>query len=1016
MENEKDKKNKPQRKTGKRILTVVLAVLVVLILLVFIFVPAYVSSEQGRKTILAKINSSVSGKTNFSGLSMSWFKGVKVTGISYKDNAGSTSVEVKQIATKPMYCSILMGSLSLGKTVVDEPRIEVNLDGSKQSRISQGTGEGKGTSAGLPVNKVDLVVNNGNVKVTSKKSGTVELSQINSEVNFRGAGEKTNFDVNMDVASAGKESSIHAQGQVKSDGWKLKDTSGDVTVEVNDLDIASLGPIFELAGVEAGAKGIISANMQGKIKDGQVENLDGTIKGKNLDMAIPGTKGDRLKTSMLNVDMKLQTQKDKININKLDVKSDWLDVQASGVVPVTVKSFADFMQPDSPYSLKGDFRCDLAAAFTQMPGILKLKQGTTVTSGKVSGNIETITEAGQRKISGQANLEDLKGMVDGKPIALSQPVTADVKISSDKAGVKYDKLDLSASFAKINCSGTNEMMNYNARINLERLQAELGEFISVGRYKFAGDMTADGKISGSKDKIVLEGTSNFKNLVITPKSGPGALEPDATLNYSVVVEPPKNTLSIKSLDVTASFGNVGTKNAVVPLDSKKAAIAMNLPVSVKDLNLAKIQPFAIMFASFPARMQMEGTADSQVVITAEKGIYRVVTDSTKITNFRLVSPGQQPFEQAQILLALDAEFNPVDKTISNVRKLQMISPQITINTNFQQSTQGGTTKLNGQADLEYDWAAVSSMVSAFMPQGLKLTGKRKDTINFSSQYPANEPNGLLANLNTKGKLGFDSAQYMGMNFGPTEVDIQVEKGLMTIAPFTAKVNSGQVNFSGSADFNKKPTLLQTPGQMQLVKDVRINDIMSEAVLKNVNPLFANALNVEGLASFDCEKLAIPLAGATKNDLEVIGTVSINNITMQSSNLLGILIQALNMLGVNTGGQLITIHPTKFFLQKGFLRYDDMQNGMQVDIGSMPLNFKGKIGLDKTLNMTITFPVTSAGKILKVGDQQTTTSGVVLPLKGTTDKPEVDLGKLGQNLIQQQIQEQLPKLLEKVLKK
>ena len=165
MENEKDKKNKPKRKTGKRILTVVLAVLVVLILLVFIFVPAYVSSEQGRKTILAKINSSVSGKTNFSGLSMSWFRGVKVTGVSYKDNAGNTSVEVKQIATKPMYCSILMGSLSLGKTVVDEPRIEVNLDGSKESRISQAAGGGgRGTSAGLPVKKVDLVVNNGNVR------------------------------------------------------------------------------------------------------------------------------------------------------------------------------------------------------------------------------------------------------------------------------------------------------------------------------------------------------------------------------------------------------------------------------------------------------------------------------------------------------------------------------------------------------------------------------------------------------------------------------------------------------------------------------------------------------------------------------------------------------------------------------------------------------------------------------------------------------------------------------------
>jgi hypothetical protein len=1011
MENEKDRKNKPQRKTRKRILAVVLILLAVLILLVFIFVPAYVSSEQGRKTILAKINSSVSGKADFSGLSMSWLGGVKVTGISYKDNAGKTSVEVKQIATKPMYCSILMGSLSLGKTVVDEPRIEVNLDGSKESRKGQATGGGKGTSAGLPVNKVDLVVNNGNVKVTSKKSGTVELSQINSKVDFRGTGEKTNFDVNMDVAGQGKESSIHAQGQVKSDGWKLKDTSGTVTVEVNDLDIASLGPVFELAGVEAGAKGIISANMQGEIKDGQVENLVGTMKGKDLDMAIPGTKGDRLKTSMLDVDMKLQTQKDKINIDKLDVKSDWLEVQASGVLPVTVKSFADFMQPDSPYSLKGNFKCDLASAFTQMPGIFKLKQGTTVTSGRVSGNIETISEGGQRKITGQANLEDLQGLVDGKAVSLSQPVTAQVQMSSDKSGIKYDKLDLSASFAKINCSGTSEQMNYKTQVNLEGLQSELGQFVDIGRYKLAGEMTADGKISGSKDKIALAGTSNFKNLTITPKSGPGVLEPDADINYSVVVEPAKNVINVSSLDVTASFGHVSTKDAVVPIDSKKAAKEMRLPISANNLDLAKLQPFAVMFASFPAKMQMAGLVESQAVITSEKNMYHVVTESTKITNFRLVSPGQQPFEQSEIVLSLDAEFNPIEKTISNVKKLQLTSPQIKINGNFEQATQNGTTKLNGQADLEYDWAAVSSMVSAYLPQGLKMTGKRKDTINFSSQYPANQPDGLLANLNTKGKLGFDSAQYLGMNFGQTEVDIQVQKGIMTVAPFTAKVNSGEVNFSGSADFNKKPTLLQTPGQMQLVKDVRINDIMSQMILKNVNPIFANTMNVDGLASFNCEKLAIPLAGATKNDLEVIGTISIDKVTMQSSNLLGILIQVLNLLGVNTGGQQITIHPTRFVLQNGFLRYDDMQ----IDIGTAPLNFKGVIRPDKSLDMTVTLPVTSAFKIAKVDDPQTTSSRIVLPLIGTVDKPDIDKGKLLQNQIQQQIQEQLPKLLEKILK-
>ncbi|MCJ7674523.1 MAG: hypothetical protein MUO33_05145, partial [Sedimentisphaerales bacterium] len=141
--------------------------------------------------------------------------------------------------------------------------------------------------------------------------------------------------------------------------------------------------------------------------------------------------------------------------------------------------------------------------------------------------------------------------------------------------------------------------------------------------------------------------------------------------------------------------------------------------------------------------------------------------------------------------------------------------------------------------------------------------------------------------------------------------------------------------------------------------------------------------------------------------EVIGTISMNNVRLEASDLLG---QILSAGGGGPGGQVITIHPTKFVLQDGFLRYDDMQ----VDVGDNPINFKGVIGLDKSLNMTVTLPYTVDGRTVRVG-KDTVGQRVSVSLKGTIQKPELDLGGLLQDQLKKQLEEQLRKGLERILR-
>ncbi|MHC4654775.1 MAG: YhdP family protein, partial [Planctomycetota bacterium] len=387
MQTQKNLKDRPQKKNKKRILKFVSVFIVVLIVLVVILVPVLVSSEKGREIILAKINNSIDGKADFASLSMGWWKGIKVTDVSFNNSSGQTSVEVKQIATKPHYGSILFGSVSLGKTIIEKPSVEINLKARQPKKDEDPkqkypAGKKAGPIA-LPIKKVDLVINDGNLKVTDAQAGTVEIAQINSKLNLRPLGERTDFDLAMIIAKQGSASKIITKGQIKpstNKGWTFKGTSGDLTVKVDDLDLGSLEPLLAWVGVELDTEGKVTAEITSEVKDGRLENLSANIKAENLDITGPLLKGDRLMTKTLDVNAKLVRQQKMISIENLDVKADWLKVQATGMVPATFDSFSEFLQSDS--NLSGSFELDVAQVFSQMPQTFGVKEDMKVTSGK----------------------------------------------------------------------------------------------------------------------------------------------------------------------------------------------------------------------------------------------------------------------------------------------------------------------------------------------------------------------------------------------------------------------------------------------------------------------------------------------------------------------------------------------------------------------------------------------------------------------------------------------------------
>jgi len=276
-------------------------------------------------------------------------------------------------------------------------------------------------------------------------------------------------------------------------------------------------------------------------------------------------------------------------------------------------------------------------------------------------------------------------------------------------------------------------------------------------------------------------------------------------------------------------------------------------------------------------------------------------------------------------------------------------------------------------------------------------------VSFAGEYPAGGTGKLLANLETWAELGFERAEYMGLNFGATTANIQMQDGLLKIGSFSSRVNNGQINFAGEADFKDEPTILRKTGPMQIAKGIQITDETTRSFLAYLNPIFANAVDVSGEIDFSCERLAIPIGGGSGNDIEVIGTVTISQLRLSASDFLG---EILSLAGIGMRGQDIVIEPTRFVLQDGLLRYDDMQ----VVVGDNPVNFKGAIGLDRSLDMVVTLPYTTRGRSVRIGEEAEGVR-IKLPLKGTIDRPELDTGRLLEGQLKEQLKEQLKRELE-----
>ncbi len=608
----------------------------------------------------------------------------------------------------------------------------------------------------------------------------------------------------------------------------------------------------------------------------------------------------------------------------------------------------------------------LAGKDVQMAGMLNAKADIKISDGQI------------QTLNATADLTDFEQEIGGKQTRLEKPVKAAAKISAQGGAILIDTLSVESTFFHLVGKGGLDALDYTLTADLAQTQEVAGSLADFGGYAMKGAFSGSGKVVRQEEKIRAVGRHEIRDFSLRQEDKMLSLA-SVSQTFDVSVDTAASEASITETTLTADPGRIQIADGTFGWSKPDLQATMKLTGNV---DLQKARPAIDFFYALPAEVSIAGQARTDLSVDMKDGKAQLSTQATAIDNLKVEKKGAEPFFSKTVALKANVLADVKNKTLLQLSGLELLSDPIRLKGQLKQSSSAGQTALSGQMEAQYDLKQVTAIASPFLPEGLALEGTRQDRFEFFSKYPQNKPQEKMKNLQASGKFGFSKAEYKGLLVGPSELSLRAEKGLLAVDLSDTSVNQGTLRLAGDIDLGEETKVFRLRKPMQIIEKVQINDELTHALLENVNPFFAGAAKVSGIADFSCQELVLPLGGARQDLFQMKSTLAINQLNMQSE---GFLKELLRVLGSDTSA-MMTLHPTELVAKDQTLSYQNMQ----LDIGKNPVNFSGQVGPDRRLKLTMQLPWTMSGTSVRPDGRPA--DRITVPIRGTIQKPEVDWGK------------------------
>jgi hypothetical protein len=491
-----------------------LFVVLILLAVLVCFAPWILSATGLWRPILAWAAPDLAGKVEIASLKLGWISGIDASGIVVRDQAGQPLAQIDRVASRKTLLEIVQNRQNLGTFDATAPKINVVLraDGSNVEDFLASLP--KAASSSGPVG-FGLSVGAGQVQLDDQVAGrkwqfdrlTLDLAWPAAAAEAKTgkfstalmpADEAAQQAVVGELAAEfswqpGQQSPFGAgQAQVRLGGAATEVAEGALRRFV--ADIRPQGPLTLDA--------TFTWADDGKSHHAIIKQLA----APQLAVAAPDfLSGDAVSLAINSGTADVELAAGKLAVRDLALDSNLLQLSGRGSAEMSTLSPSALVASLSSAGGTGEVdlsgQIDVAELARQLPGTLRLREGTEITSGVVRASVLSKLDQGERRWQGSIKTVDLRATNAGRPIVLDQPLAISFQLRQTASGPVIDQLVGESSFASLTGSGTLAEGTITADADLNKLAAEIGRLVDLGDSRLAGTLAANLKWSKSSGDV-----------------------------------------------------------------------------------------------------------------------------------------------------------------------------------------------------------------------------------------------------------------------------------------------------------------------------------------------------------------------------------------------------------------------------------------------------------------------------------------------------------------------------------
>ncbi|HQL72909.1 MAG TPA: hypothetical protein PLD58_07010 [Phycisphaerae bacterium] len=919
-----------------RILLAILLLIVILIALA----PTIVSSSWGTGMVLSQVNSRIRGQIAVRAISVGWFSPLQVDGLTITDPQGRETLNLGQMAWDRSLFNLVLSQRELGQMSVTALRVALHLDEDGGNSLQKAL-ELREPSPPAPPEPAKPIDERLNLKLDWKQvelaairsdgrkyevkdiHGSVELASLNNisaEMNatFDGGGTLTLRTTLRDLIQSGKVDVNSLRGEFKA-----------------SLPSMDVSPAAEFVAPDTKTSGTLAMDCQGAFSAQHSVKL--VLGIKQLASAAKGAKQTVAPADIdLTLDAKMQDKAlqgtARIVGNFATVNADFTHVQGPADA---AQPQADWKQgkvpPMDEFGLNADGKVDLVALSKSVPGLLKLREGVTISSGSL--DLTKVTVRGGKKPFAQAsaalNLTTVRGQ---QPPKAWDPLTLEFYALADDGGdLKIQTCKLDSSFARMNASGTLADLTAELSANLAALHKQLSDVIDLDKTIMAGNVTA--KLRSQRDADKPDQT----DLALAVQL--------AAVQYGPKPEPPKpGTPAPASQPAPTAY--TADLDSTLRMVQDKTVQRLSGKVELRKLALTDTQNLL----SEPQVVHYDLSMDDA---QHRMDLARLETAS-KLLKFSL--KGSASSLDTQCLLDFKGSYSlDLPETVAILKKL---SP-------------------DGVKSVALLGASAGDIV-----------------ISGPTNSPDVKPpfRKLVAGAPVTWQAG---SKVYGLTLGDARFEPGLADALFKLPVHEVDANGGKLRLGMEVDLREEESVFRIPGKLTVLDKVGVNAEVGREILSRALPLLGQANSMEGSVTLVLEDFNLPLSDRLKKAGTGKGHMDLSSVQMRPAGEMAVLMSLAGMKGdqaypIKVSGLDFALRDNGLWYEnfslifnnnidlrfRGVVRFDDTVD-MFVSVPMSPSLLEG---------LGVNGPTSQYAKALEG-------MRVEIPMGGTRGNPKLDLAKV-----------------------